>query len=150
MPTDIRTSFLLWVLAIGAGIFETALVMLDAMAGPGLGGDLLTGVGVRSIIFLVMLHVVTQMALGRNWARIVLAVALGGLGTLSLVVGPMQWLTSGRSLSAAIADAGTVDLLFGSSRVVHVAAVLTATWFMFRPAANRYFRPAERRQPHTV
>jgi hypothetical protein len=140
MPRDIRTSFLLWLVAIGAGVFETALVALNAMAGGDLTGGLLAGVGVRLVIFLVMLHVITLMALGRNWARIALAVLLGGFGTLSLVVGPIQWLGGGHSPADALAGAGTFELLFGSSRILHVAAVLGATWYMFRPAANRYFR----------
>lgn len=146
MPTEVRTSFLLWLTAIAAGVFETVVVILDALAGPGGGSGLIAGVALRLAVFLVAIHVITQMALGRNWARITLAVLLGGLGTLSLVVGPMQWLAAGHSLPDALAGAGPVSLLFGTSRVVHVVAVLTATAYMFRPAANRYFRTGARRR----
>jgi hypothetical protein len=146
MPTEIRTSFLLWLVAIGAGVFETVLVVLDAMAGPGgLDGGLLVGVGVRLTIFLVMPHVITQMALGHNWARVALAVLIGGFGTLSLVAGPIQWLAAGHTPAAAIAAASASDLLLATSRIGPATAAVAATWYMFRPEANRYFRSVAQR-----
>ena len=62
------------------------------------------------------------------------------LGTLSLVVDPVRWLLDGNSLPSLVAGASAVDLTFGISRGVHVAAVLAGCALMFVPAANRYFR----------
>ncbi|WP_371618638.1 hypothetical protein [Streptomyces sp. NBC_00454] len=65
---------------------------------------------------------------------------LGVLGTASMVLQPLGHLLDGGSLQAAAAQAGAHDWLFGASRAVHVAAVLTAVVLMFRPASNAYFR----------
>jgi hypothetical protein len=49
---------------------------------------------------------------------------------------------SARPLS--LRKSGTVDLLFGGSRVLHVAAVLAACVLMFGPSANAYVRTPAR------
>lgn len=77
-------------------------------------------------------------------ARIALALGLGVLGTASMVVQPLGYLADGGSVADALSRAGALDLVFGASRAVHVAAVLTAVALMFRPAANAYFRRAAR------
>ena len=38
---------------------------------------------------------ISYLRRGRNWARLSLAVLLGCFGTLSLVIGPVQWLAAG-------------------------------------------------------
>ena len=75
-----------------------------------------------------------------------LAVGLGIFGLLSLTVDPVIWLAHGNSLTHVIQQSGTVDLLFGGSRVVHVVAVLAGCVLMFVPSANAYFR-APAKQP---
>lgn len=57
-----------------------------------------------------------------------------------MVAEPLGNLLDGKSISAALDQFGALDWLFGISRTVHVAAVLTAVALMFRPAANVYFR----------
>ena len=57
---------------------------------------------------------------------------------LSLTVEPVPWLARGYSLTHMIAQAGIIDLVFGSSRVVHVAAVVAGCVLMFMPPANAY------------
>lgn len=44
-----------------------------------------------------------------------------------------------------------MDLVFGASRVMHVAAVLSAAVLMFLPTATRYFRlaRADRSRQHS-
>ncbi|MET7403479.1 hypothetical protein ABZS66_59410 [Dactylosporangium sp. NPDC005572] len=126
----------MWFIAVGAGVFETVLVVASGRA----GADAVAGVTVRVIVFAAAVLVALQMAAGRRWARLALTVALGVLGTLSLTVDPLLWLAHGNSLSALIRESGVVDLLFGASRVVHVAAVLGGCVLMFVPSANRYFR----------
>jgi hypothetical protein len=62
-----------------------------------------------------------------------------------LTVDPVIWLAHGNSLTHVIAQAGIIDLVFGASRVVHVAAVLAGCVLMFVPSAGAYFRaPAHR------
>ncbi|MFF1418902.1 hypothetical protein [Streptomyces sp. NPDC058280] len=80
------------------------------------------------------------MRSGRGWARLTLALGLGVVGTASMVIDPIRALAGGRTLGAAFEEAGAMDLAFGASRALHVAAVLTAVVLMFLPAANAYFR----------
>jgi hypothetical protein len=136
-PGAVRAAFVLWLVAVGAGAFETALVVASGEA----GGGAVAGVALRGAVFAVATFLALRMRAGRPWARWGLSGLLGVLGTLSLVAAPALWLLRGNSLSAAVADAAPLDLVFAGSRVVHVAAVLTACVLMFRPAANAWFRP---------
>jgi hypothetical protein len=63
-----------------------------------------------------------------------------GLGTLSLVIGPVTWLAEGGSLADAVAAADFGSVLFAAGRVVHLGAVIAALLLMFHPAANAYLR----------
>jgi hypothetical protein len=69
-------------------------------------------------------------------------VLYGGLGTLSLVIGPVTWLAEGGSLTDAVAGADLGSVLFAASRAVHLGAVMAAVALMFHPAANTYLRAA--------
>jgi hypothetical protein len=80
------------------------------------------------------------MRLGKRWARLTLAILLGGIGTLSLVVDPISWLAEGNSLGEVFKEADLLFFIVAPIRVVHLAAVLGALVFMFLPAANDYFR----------
>ncbi len=133
-----------WLVAIAAGVFETIVVVASGQAGNGAA----VGVTVRTVVFVAAAWVDRQMMAGRRWARLTLAIGLGVLGTLSLVVDPAIWLVHGNSLTRLLAHAGTADVMFGSSRVVHVTAVLTACALMFTPSANGYFRRRVGREPH--
>jgi hypothetical protein len=135
-PAAVGAAFVMWLVAVGAGIFETVLVVASGQAGDGAA----VGLTARTAVFLAAVLVALRMRAGRQWARLTLAVGLGVLGTLSLVVDPLRWLLDGNSLSHVLAESGPVDLAFGTSRVVHVVAVLSGCVLMFVPAANRYFR----------
>ena len=137
VPVAIRAARTMWIIAIGAGIFETVLILASGRA----GGGAVVGVLVRAVVFVAAVVVVLRMFAGRRWARSVLTATLGVLGTLSLTVDPLLWWVHGNSLSQLIQRSGFIDLLFGGSRVVHVAAVLGGCVLMFVPPANRYFRP---------
>lgn len=143
-PKDIRASFVLWLAAVGAGLFETILAVIQAVSGHlavGTGG-VVVGVSVRLLIFSAVVYVASRMLRGKNWARVTLAIGLGVIGTLSIVIGPVSWLVEGHTVGEFLAGAGLMPLLFASSRVVHLIAVFAALVFMFRPAANDYFRAA--------
>jgi hypothetical protein len=142
-PNDVRASFVLWLAAVAAGVFETILAIIEATSGDsGLDTGVIVGVSMRLLIFTVVVYVASRMLLGRNWARFVLAIGLGVLGTLSIVIGPVSWLAGGHTIGEFLARADLIPLLFASSRVVHLIAVFAALVFMFRPAANDYFRAA--------
>jgi glucose-6-phosphate-specific signal transduction histidine kinase len=138
VPSAVRVARTMWIVAIGAGVFETVLVLASGRAGDGY----LPGVIIRAVVFTGAALVVRQMFAGRRWARLALTLALGVVGTLSLVVSPLLWLAGGGSLGPLVQRSGVIDLLFGGSRVVHVTAVLSACALMFVPSANRYFRTA--------
>jgi len=69
-----------------------------------------------------------------------LALLYGGFGTLSLVIGPATWLAEGGSLADAMVATDLWSVLFATSRLVHLAAIIRALISMFHPAANAYSR----------
>ncbi|QEU90574.1 hypothetical protein [Streptomyces kanamyceticus] len=142
-PTAVRAAFALWLTAVAAGVFETVLAVAGAVAeGDASGGGIAGGLVLRMAVFSAAVLVAVRMRRGANWARLTLAGGLGVLGTLSLVIGPVEWLADGHSPGDVFRDLNVLDVLFGASRVLHLAAVLTAVALMFRPAANAWFRAA--------
>ncbi|MFD1828561.1 hypothetical protein ACFSJS_02635 [Streptomyces desertarenae] len=140
-PAPVRAAFALWVAAVAAGAFETVLAVgRPAAEGPDSAAEIATGLAVRLPVFTAALLVALRMRRGYGWARIGLTLGLGVVGTASMVIAPIHALAEGRTPGAVLREAGAVDLVFGASRVVHVAAVLSAVVLMFLPTANRYFR----------
>jgi hypothetical protein len=145
IPTQLQASLRLWLLAVAAGLFETALVVVDATNGEvGSAAQVAVGVAVRLLVFTAAVCLAIQLRLGKNWARVALAVLLGGIGTGSLVIGPVTWLAEGGSPTEALAAADLGSVLFAASRVVHLGAVIAALLLMFHPAANAYIRATTR------
>ena len=143
-PRQLRASFWFWLVAVAAGLFETTLVVIDATAGEaGSVAEVAVGVTVRLLAFTGLVYLAVRLRLGKDWARIALAVLYGGFGTLSLVIGPVTWLAEGGSLADAMA-AAVGSLLFAASRLVHLAAIIAALILMFHPAANAYIRETRR------
>jgi len=144
-PREVRASALLWLVAVAAGVFETGLVVLfGGDDGAQFTGDIVAGGLLRLVVFAIVGVFIAYLRRGRNWARWCLAVGLGVFGTLSLVIGPIEWLAAGHSLAAAIGHTTLYSGLFAASRIGHTAAVLGALALMFRPAANAYFGGARR------
>jgi hypothetical protein len=143
-PGEVRASFLLWLTAVAAGVLETIIrVIYSLSVGSGSGGGVdVTGLIIRLIVYTVAVYIIAQMRLGKRWARITLAVLLGGIGTLSLVIDPITWLAAGNSLSEVFTQADLLFFIIAPIRAVHLAAVIAALVFMFLPAANNYFRRA--------
>lgn len=145
VPGDVQASFLLWLAALAAGVAETIVGIVDSLS---VGTSSATGVifmlTIRLIVTVVLIYIVAQMRLGKNWARVTLTILLGGIGTLSLVFDSVSWLIEGNLLSELLQDADFGFVVFAAIRTIHLAAVLGALVFMFRPAANAYFRAATR------
>jgi hypothetical protein len=148
VPKEVQASFLLWLTAVAAGVLETIIRIIDALAMgwiSGSGGEtdvtgVISGVVIRVIIYTLVVYIITRMRLGKRWARITLAVLLGGIGTLSLVIDPITWLAGGHSLSDVFTQADLLFFLIVPIRIVHLAAVIAALVLMFLPSANTYFR----------
>jgi hypothetical protein len=142
VPKDVQMSFLLWLAALAAGVAETivGIINFDPAA-----TETVSILGIRLVVTTVLVFIIAQMHLGKNWARITLAILLGGIGTLSLVFDPVSWLIEGNSLRELIQNADLAFIVFALIRVVHLVSVLAALVFMFRPAANSYFRAAAAR-----
>jgi hypothetical protein len=144
IPAQLQASVRLWLLAIAAGLFETAIVVVEATSGQVGSAEVAVGVAVRLLAFTGLAYLATRLGQGRSWARVALAVLYGGLGTLSLVLGPVSWLAEGGSLSDAVAEVELGSGLFAASRVVHLGAVIAAVVLMFHPAASAYLRANSR------
>lgn len=136
-PAAVRAAFILWLIAVGAGVFETVLVVTAGTAGDGEAA----GITLRLVVFAAATIAALRLRAGKRWARIALAVGLGVFGLLSLAIGPVEWLLDpDSSLTAAVRHADATEWAFAASRSVHVAAVLAAVACMFRPSANTFFR----------
>jgi hypothetical protein len=148
VPKEVQASFLLWLTAVTAGVLETIIRVIDALAlgwASGSGGQtdvtgVISGVVIRVIVYTLVVYIITRMRLGKRWARLTLAVLLGVIGTLSLVIDPISWLAGGNSLREVFTEADLLFFLIAPIRTVHLAAVIAALVFMFLPAANTYFR----------
>lgn len=141
VPNDVRKSYFFWMTAIVAGVFEMIIAVISALLGdsPSIGGLVIQAL-IRIVIFGVLTWITAKMYRGKNWARIALTILLGGIGTLSLVIDPIQWLIEGNSLNTMFEGVDMMSLIFAATRGIHLAVVFAALIFMFRPAANRYFR----------
>ncbi len=145
IPKPVHAAFLLWIVAVAAGMFETVLAVTDpSSSGRSSVGSIIAGVAVRLLVFTVAIFLAVRMRQGRHWARVSLAVALGVFGTISLLIGPIEWLAEEHSVGEAFSNVHPLGLAFAASRVVHMAAVLGATMLMFRPASSTYFKAAPR------
>jgi hypothetical protein len=158
VPKVVQASFLLWLTAVAAGVLETIIRVFDALAMgwvSGSGGETdvtgtISGVVIRVIVYTLVVYMITRMRLGKRWARLTLAVLLGGIGTLSLVIDPISWLAGGNSLSDVFTEADLLFFLIAPIRAVHLAAVIAALVFMFLPAANTYFRGSRSARRRTL
>ncbi|MFI6738765.1 hypothetical protein ACIBI9_38075 [Nonomuraea sp. NPDC050451] len=142
-PPVVHTAAMLWLVAVAFGALETVLVVSEQLfTDASTVAGLLPQVGIRLAVFAGAVFLALRLKAGANWARLTLAVTLGVFGTLSLVIGPVQWLLAGGSIGEAVAGADAMALIFAGSRILHVVAVLGAMTLMFQPRANAYFRSA--------
>ncbi|MGI5245027.1 hypothetical protein [Dactylosporangium sp. CA-139066] len=138
-PSSVTQSFWLWVGAVAAGAVETVAVVGGGEAGS--GRDVAVGVGVRCLAYALVLGLAFLMRGGTRWARIVLALGLGILGTLSLVMEPIEWLADdNNSIKTLFAEVDGWWWVAAAARGGHILAVWGAVALMFTTAANRYFR----------
>lgn len=140
VPDPVKAASVLWFAAVGAGAFEAALAVGQALSAGTPFSELAGGLAVRLAIFAAAVFLAVMLRQGRGWARIALAVSLGVFGTVSLVIEPIRWLLEGNSVVTFLTTADAMTLTFTVSRILHLAAVLGAMTLMFSPSANAYFR----------
>ncbi|ASO17892.1 hypothetical protein FHR81_005381 [Actinoalloteichus hoggarensis] len=142
-PASVRAAFSLWLLALTTGVLETMLGITGELIGPEGAmtvGAILAAAGLRVVVTVVFVALALLMRDAWNWARVCLAVLLGGVGLLTMVADPIGDLASGASVAAAFGTAGPLGGLFAVVRLVHLLAVPAAVIAMFLPSANAYFR----------
>ena len=65
IPTQLQASYLLWLLAVAAGVFETALAVVDATDGEvGSANQVAVGVAVRLLVFTGLVALAPSCAKG--------------------------------------------------------------------------------------
>ena len=140
IPSVVKKSYLCWLFAIAAGVFEMALAIIQRLAENSvIGHNIIVQIFIRSVIFAILLFIIVKMLKGKNWARIVLTVLPGGIGIISLIIGPIQLLLEGSSLYKAVFGLSNYSFIFGISRIFHLIFVVFAMILMYRPTANKYF-----------
>lgn len=140
-PATVRASFALWLTAVAAGVFETVLAVIRAVAeGDASAGVLTGGPALRVAGYAAAVLVAVRMRRGGGWARAALVGAAAVLGTLALISEPDAWPTDGQGIGETLRNVDVVDVLLGGSRVLHLAAVVMAVALMFRRSANAWFR----------
>lgn len=137
-PAAVTTAFVALVAAVGCGIAETAVrgaLLLGDAADIGVltGGWLL-----RSGIYLGVLGVSWRMLRGERWARNLLTVGIGVLGTASLMVEPVRMLAAGGT--GVFADMSAATVFLALTRAGHICAVFVAIPAMYTPGARAWFR----------
>jgi hypothetical protein len=144
-PLAVRGATTVWFTAVGAGVAESVLGVLGAIAdGTSILG-LLVQIAFRAIVYGGLFVVIDRyFRPGVPWSRWLLTGLLGTVGIASLLVGPIDWLRHN-------GDFGTLDwsasfIAFAAIRCVHVTAVISAIVLSFHPDANRWFsrRPVRR------
>ena len=70
IPKHLQASYRLWLAAVAAGVFETALVVVDATDGEvGSAAQVAVGVAVRLLVFTAAVYLAIQLRLGMTTCR---------------------------------------------------------------------------------
>jgi hypothetical protein len=149
-PREVRLAAWGWLAAVGSGGVETVLAVTDALSTGSLShGAIAANVALRAVVYGGVLAITAQLWKGRSWARVALAILLGGIGTLTLITGPLQWVAGWQAGDEywSDVDADAMFVAFAVVRTFHVVAVWSAMVLMFQPAANAYFRRGRQNRP---
>ena len=66
VPGEVQMAFLLFLTAVGAGVLETIVRIIESLSTS--SGGVGVGLVVRVLIYSVVVYVVTQMRRGKGWA----------------------------------------------------------------------------------
>jgi hypothetical protein len=137
-PWAVRGATALWFAAIAAGVAESVLGVLGALADGTSVGGLLVQIAFRTMVYGGLFVVVDRyFRPGARWARWLLVGLLGTVGIASLVVGPVSWYVQDGDFGAL--DWSWPFAAFALVRCLHVTAVISAIVLSFSRDANRWF-----------
>lgn len=139
-PVALRVACLLWLTAVAAGVVEAAIQVTQVLADTGPSAGVAMSLAIRALVYTAVVAVVAFLWHGRRWARVLLAVGLGGVGVLSLVIEPIRWLAAGGDPAIMLSTADATFAAIAVTRGIHLAAVLVALVLMFTPSVNGYLR----------
>lgn len=140
-PRPVSVAFTAMVVALLCGVGEALTYTAATLDGPDADvASLATGLGVRTVIYAVVLAVTIRMARGDRWARAVLTFGIGVIGLASLIMEPLAAWLSAKEFGDLFTDIGTTSIVTATFRIAHIVAVLIAIPAMYAPAARTYFR----------
>lgn len=142
IPSTLHISSALWICAVLTGVAESALRVIDGLRGDMPASTIWLNIGLRSVIYGLLIFTALQLASGRRWPRPVLTVGLGVIGLGTLIIEPVRSIVDGSAmpLGTFISSAPVVDLVFAAMRTCHIVFVLVALPLMFAPTANAFLR----------
>lgn len=144
-PLAVRGAITLWLAAVGAGVAESVLGVIGAIADGSPVVGLLVQIAFRAIVYGGLFVVIDRyFRHGVGWSRWLLSGLLGTVGIATLVVGPISWFLRDGDFGAL--DWSASFIAFGAIRLVHITAVVSAILLSFQPDSNRWFsrRPVRR------
>lgn len=127
-PRAVRIAVWALLFALSAGVIEMAAQLwpLDRL------NDSAGAVTIRLGIYAFVLICIIFFARGRGWARLLLLVGIGVVGTLSLIIDPLLWLFAGPDFGAFFAALDGQLTAIVASRIAHIVAVMVAVTAMLR------------------
>jgi len=138
-PLTARWATSLWLVAVGAGVAETVVQVVQAHGDGDSMSSLAGQLAVRAVIYGALFVVIDRyFRRGVRWSRYLLAGLLGTVGVASLVAEPIGWLIYNGDLSSV--DSSAAFLTIATLRWVHLTAVLTALALTLHPQTARWFR----------
>ncbi|NKY56001.1 hypothetical protein [Nocardia flavorosea] len=136
-PRSVTLAFRALVAAVGFGVAETAVHSVGQFGQSTELGSLIAGWLIRTGIYVVVLVAAWRMLRGDRWARLMLALGIGVLGTASLLVEPLTALLAADG--DLLPDTTVENALVAITRVGHICAVLIAIPAMYTPEARAWF-----------
>ncbi|QGN34038.1 hypothetical protein [Microlunatus sp. Gsoil 973] len=138
-PQSIVVASTALALAVGAGIVESALAVVQIATSSGLSLADDVQIAVRGVVYAAGLVLAFLLYRRRRWARWALLIMLGLLWSVTLVIPMLGELGGGTGLWTVLG--GEVDPVFPVVRSLHLVLVPVGLIAMFRPAASRYLQP---------
>ena len=138
-PPEVERAISLWLIAVGAGIFETLLRVVHAFATQPTPGSTVWDATIRMLLCTGLWSLVLRLRRGEHWLRIALAVVLGGLAALCTVVPVVGSVITGHAVLSFLPDSSGWMVAFAAVQAGYTIAVLLATIRVFSPEASRFF-----------
>jgi hypothetical protein len=144
-PLTARWATSLWLVAVGAGVAETVVQVIQAHGDGASMSSLVGQIAVRAVIYGALFVVIDRyFRRGVRWSRYLLAGLLGTVGVASLVSEPIGWMIQNGDFTTINWSATFATI--GVLRWIHLTAVLTALALTLHPQTAGWFN-AKGRSP---